>query len=111
MTIFYEKALDSEELSLFFTVELGDDITSKDWVEHIELLADFWLAKLLGESTYGGNFIGAHVNVPSIQRESFTEWIELFSKSADEVYTPEVAKKFKRHGILFSQEFMEHLGI
>lgn len=111
MTNFYEKALLHEELAPFFVVELGDDIESKEWVEHIELLADFWLAKLLDEPTYGGNFIGAHLNVPSIKRESFAHWIELFSVSVDEVYVPSIANEFKKQGREMSKEFIKHLKI
>ncbi|MEN8303063.1 MAG: group III truncated hemoglobin [Campylobacterota bacterium] len=106
MTIFYEKAILDEEIGPFFTNELGDDLTSEDWVEHIELLADFWLAKLLGEDTYIGNFIGAHIKLPHIRRESFARWIELFSVTSDEVYTPELSKLFKKKGVEFSKEFM-----
>ena len=64
MTLFYQKTLYNKELAPFFVVEVGDDINYKDWVEHIELLADFWLAHLLNEKTYGVNFVGTHVNIP-----------------------------------------------
>lgn len=111
MTLFYERAMDDKELGPFFIHELGDDITSEDWIEHIELLADFWLAKLLDEKTYKGNVFGAHVRVPHIKRESFIKWIELFSVSADEVYVSDIADRFKKKGILFSEQFIRHLNI
>jgi len=106
MTSFYEKAMHNQELGPFFINELGDDITSKDWIDHIELLADFWLAKLLGEDTYYGSFIGAHVKMPHIRKESFIQWVDLFSVTADEVYVPDIAELFKKKGVQFSQEFM-----
>ncbi len=106
MTSFYEKAIDDQELGPFFIDELGDDITSEDWIDHIELLADFWLAKLLGESTYIGNFVGAHIKVPHIKKESFMRWIELFSATADEVYIPDIAELFKKKGVQLSKQFM-----
>ena len=64
MTSFYEKAIHDEEIGCFFVNELGDDLTSEEWIDHIDLLADFWLAKLLGEKTYVGNFVGAHIKMP-----------------------------------------------
>ena len=106
MTTFYEKALEDEVLSPFFIDEISDDITDEDWDHHIELLADFWLAKMLGEDTYYGNFVGAHVKMPHLKRETFERWLELFSATADEVYAPEIAMKFKKKGKQFSQEFL-----
>jgi len=106
MRSFYEKAVEDEALGPFFTDELGDDMRDEDWVEHIELLADFWLAQLLGENTYIGNFVGAHIKLPVIKKENFTKWLELFSKTADEVYVPEVAILFKRKGVELSKEFL-----
>ena len=108
MTLFYKKAIVDEGIGPYFTNELGDDITDQDWIEHIELLADFWLAKLLGENTYIGNFIGAHIKLPHIKKESFTKWIELFSATADEVYTPDISNLFKKKGIQFSKEFLSN---
>jgi len=106
MTSFYEKAIHDQELGPFFIDELGDDIADEDWKEHIELLADFWLAKLLDEKTYIGNFVGAHIKMPHIKRETFAKWIELFSATADEVYVPDLAERFKKKGIELSKEFM-----
>lgn len=105
MTSFYEKAIEDQEIGPFFINELGDDITSEEWIDHIELLSDFWLAKLLGEDTYYGNFIGAHVKMPHIRKESFIRWLELFSVTADEVYVPEIAELFKKKGVQFSKQF------
>lgn len=105
MTLFYKKAMLDEELAPFFIDEIGDDIEDEDWIDHIELLADFWLAKLLGEDTYYGNFVGAHVKMPHIRKESFTRWLELFSQTADEVYEADIAKRFKKKGLQFSKEF------
>ena len=106
MTEFYKKAIVDEEIGSFFVNELGNDLTSEDWIEHIELLADFWLAKLLGENSYIGNFIGAHIKLPHIKKESFTRWVELFSATADEVYEPNISKLFKKKGVQFSKQFM-----
>ena len=106
MTVFYKKAMQDEVLGPFFIDEIGDDIQSEDWIEHIELLADFWLAKMLGEDTYYGNFVGAHVKMPHIKIESFTRWLELFSITADEVYITKIAEQFKKKGVQFSKQFL-----
>jgi hemoglobin len=106
MTPFYERAIEDKSIGPFFIHELGHDMQEEDWIHHIELLADFWLAKLNGENTYYGNFIGAHVKLPRMHKEHFTVWIALFSQAADEVYTPEVAERFKKKGIEFSKQFL-----
>lgn len=106
MRSFYEKAIEDEILSPFFIDEIGDDLNSEDWDEHIELLADFWLAKILGEDTYYGSFVGAHVKMPHLKRETFTRWLELFSKTADEVYIADIAEVFKKKGDQFSKQFL-----
>jgi len=111
MTLFYQKTLYNQELAPFFVVELGDDINSKDWIEHIELLADFWLAHLLNEKTYGGNFVGAHVNVPYIKKENFVTWMRLFSVSLDEVYVSKIAQNFKKQGIILAEKFIKELNL
>ena len=106
MTMFYEKAIEDEVLAPFFIDEIGDDLSSEDWFEHIDLLADFWLAKMLGEDTYYGNFVGAHVKMPHLKRETFTRWLELFSKTADEVYIADIAEGFKKKGDQFAKQFL-----
>lgn len=106
MTLFYEKAIQNQEIGPFFTHELGESLEDEDWVAHIDLLADFWLAKILGENTYYGNFIGAHVKLPTIKVHHFDIWVELFSLTADEVYTPEIANVFKKKGLAFSKQFL-----
>lgn len=105
MTAFYEKAIEDEVLAPFFINEISDDISDEDWVEHIELLADFWLAQLLGEDTYYGNFVGAHVKMPTIKRENFARWLELFTQTADEVYAPDTAEIFKKKALELVKEF------
>jgi len=106
MTLFYKKAISDDELAPFFILELGADMQDQEWTEHIELLADFWLAKLLGEKTYIGNFVGAHVKMPHIKRESIARWLELFSATVDEVYAPEVAEAFKKKAIQLTKQFL-----
>jgi len=106
MRLFYERAVEDEQIGPFFTHELGDDMQDEDWVEHIELLADFWLAKLNGEDTYYGNFVGAHVKLPTIKPHHFNIWLELFSQAADEVYVSQTAERFKKMGLAFSKQFL-----
>ena len=106
MTLFYEKALADEALGAFFILELGEDMGSDDWTEHVDLLADFWLTKLLGKDTYFGNFVGAHVRLPHIKKEMVSTWRVLFYETLDEVYIPDVAGYFKHRTGHLIKEFL-----
>ncbi|MDQ7044779.1 MAG: group III truncated hemoglobin [Sulfurimonas sp.] len=111
MRSFYIRTLHDKELGPYFINELGNDINNEEWQAHIELLADFWLAELLGEKTYKGNIYGAHIKVPHINRASFVNWLELFSLSLDEVYTPDISNIFIEKARLLSKDFICHLNI
>ncbi|RUM62989.1 MAG: globin [Sulfurimonas sp.] len=111
MTLFYSKALEDKLLGPFFIHELGDDMQSEEWVDHIDLLADFWLSELNGENTYIGNYIGAHIKVSHITQESFVIWLKLFSQAVNKVYTQDIAEQFKDRGILLAKEFQQVLKI
>lgn len=106
MTNFYEKVADDEVLAPYFFEELGEDLQSEEWIDHIELLANFWLHKINGEDTYFGNFIGAHAKMRHIHKEAYTDWLNLFSESADEIYTPEVSEIFKKKAFQFVRQFL-----
>ncbi|MDF1878567.1 group III truncated hemoglobin [Sulfurimonas sp. SAG-AH-194-C20] len=106
MSIFYKNTILNPDLGPFFTHELGDDMSNEDWIAHIDLLADFWLAEILGHQTYKGNFIGAHIKLPYIKNELFAIWIKLFANAVDVVYIPKLADIFKKKGLELSQEFI-----
>jgi hemoglobin len=103
---FYRRALDDEMLAPFFLDELGDDLADEEWVEHVELLCDFWLAVICGEDTYFGNFIGAHAKMPLINKEELEHWFELFEQTADDIYAPELAKTLKKKVLVLVKQFI-----
>jgi len=106
MRTFYEKALEDEQLSPFFIDEISHDIDDEDWEHHIDLLADFWLAKLLGEDTYYGNFVGAHVKMTRIRPEDIDRWLELFTATLYQVYPTEIAEAFKKKALQLVKQFI-----
>jgi len=106
MKKFYTKALEDEMLAAFFTDEISHDIEDEDWIHHIDLLADFWLTKLLGEDTYYGNFVGAHVKMTRIRPDDINRWLELFTATVDEVYTDAVAQGFKKKALQLVHQFI-----
>ena len=69
-----------------------------DWPSHIDRLTDFWCWQLLGESSYTGNPLRAHLPVhgrtPFIEAH-FERWLDLFTATVDHHFrgpTADVAK-------------------
>jgi len=108
MQTFYTRALQDRLLAPYFIDELGHDLQEDEWVEHIELLADFWLAKILKHDTYSGNFVGTHGRIPYIKREAFDRWLELFNRCVDEQYEPAIALRFKKKAKALTVEFLNN---
>jgi hemoglobin len=106
MSTFYQKVAKDNMLAPYFFEELGDDLNDTEWVEHVELLADFWMAHLLEKDTYFGNFIGAHAKMRHIKKEAYGRWLKLFEESADEIYTPDTAELFKKKALEFVKQFL-----
>jgi len=106
MWTFYKKALEDEVLAHYFIDELGDDLEDEEWVEHVELLCDFWLERICGKDTYYGNFIGAHAKMPLISVEDLHRWFDLFESTADEVYAPKTAELLKKKVMVLVKQFI-----
>lgn len=110
VTLFYHRAMKDVQIGHYFVLELGDDITSEDWISHIDILVDFWATLFLDETLYYSDPYGPHFTIIGLQREDFRRWIELFSQTADQVYTVEIADLFKEKGISYSKDFIQRLG-
>ncbi len=71
------------------------------WDRHLAQMKDFWSSVLLRSGRYEGFPLGAHFDVPGIERQHFDEWLALFQETLTGVYQPDVAQAI--HGI--SQQF------
>ena len=110
MRLFYEKALLDDEIGTFFELELGSDTSNGEWTEHIDLLVDFWASQFLGEEQYKGDPFGPHFTIIGLEEKDFNRWVELFSESSDNVYTPDISHLFKEKGVHYSKAFMQALN-
>ena len=102
--------MDDAQLNHFFALELGEDIESTEWVEHIDLLVNFWASVFMGEERYKGDPYGPHFTIIGLKQEDFKRWVELFSQISDEVYTPDIAKLFKDKANYYADDFMRRLN-
>ncbi len=64
------------------------------WPQHLEKMYTFWQTVLLGEHTYFGSPFPPHANLP-VSHQHFERWMELFTKTIDELFTGEKAKDAK----------------
>lgn len=86
---FYEKVRADELLGPVFEERIKDR-----WPEHLEKMYRFWQTVLLNEHTYYNSPFPPHANMP-VGQEHFSKWIELFTATADELFSGEKNEEAK----------------
>jgi hemoglobin len=89
---FYDKVLQSEELAHIFENKIGK--TKEDWQPHLQNMYNFWSSLMISSGKYRGNPMKKHKDIPTFPEEKFDKWLELFSKTANEIFEENIAKKF-----------------
>jgi truncated hemoglobin YjbI len=107
---FYKTILEEDnEVSNVFKEHLGETLDTPHWVEHLEILTNFWLKQYTGDETiYNGNPLQAHKGMP-LNHAMFRIWIAHFFKIIDAHYTPEIAGFFKTKANDIANNFMRIL--
>ncbi len=85
---FYGKARRDPQLGPIFEVAV------EDWEGHFAKLVDFWSSVMLTTGRYKGTPMGAHAKHP-IRPEHFGLWLELWRETADEIFEPALAERFR----------------
>jgi hemoglobin len=83
---FYAKVRPEPVLGPIFEGAIGGE-----WDEHLGKLCDFWSSVLLMTGRFKGRPMAAHVQVEAIQPAHFARWLELFGRTAREVWPPAAA--------------------
>jgi hemoglobin len=86
---FYSKVRNNEILAPIFNERIGER-----WPGHLEKMYAFWQTTLLGEHTYFGSPFPPHAQLP-VDNKHFTQWINLFTQTVDELFTGEKAEEAK----------------
>jgi hemoglobin len=97
VTRFYGKVAQDNLLGPVF-----NDVARVDWSDHIDRIADFWDAILLGHPGYSGNPLEAHQRINALTpftHEQFRRWLELFQETVDAGWTGERAQEIKRKAV------------
>ncbi len=103
MDSFYAKVRKNKDLGPIFEGVIGTDF--KAWEAHKEKIGRFWRQMLLGENVFDGQPLKKHLELPSFPREHFEVWLNLFSETLYEIYTPEVAKSILLKAQMIAQRF------
>ena len=86
---FYDKVREDELLGPIFNERIHGR-----WPQHLEKMYTFFETLLLNEHTYFGSPFPPHAQLP-VSGEHFKKWIELFTKTIDELFTGEKANEAK----------------
>ncbi len=86
---FYNKVRSDGFIGPIFNERIQDR-----WPQHLEKMYTFWQTVLLGEHTYFGSPFPPHANLP-VSHQHFEKWMELFTKTIDELFSGEKANDAK----------------
>ncbi len=84
---FYEHIKNDTLLAPIFNERIKDK-----WPRHLEKMYRFWQTVLLEEHTYFGSPFLPHAQLP-VDGKHFSEWMALFTKTMNELFTGEKAKE------------------
>ena len=81
---FYGRAREDEVIGPIFADALHD------WDHHIAQIAAFWSSVILKTGNYEGRPMAPHLKL-ALKNEHFDRWLDLFEKTAREIFPPEAA--------------------
>ena len=104
MESFYEAIReDKSGLGEIFNNKIG---TSEEaWDAHKAKIGEFWNGMLIGEGNFRGNPMQAHMNLDPFPPEYFDNWLNLFKKSLDSIYEPEIADMILMRAQMIANRF------
>lgn len=85
---FYDKVRSDAELGPIFNAVISD------WDPHLEKMCAFWSSVMRMSGRYHGNPMAAHLRLKTAQPAHFDRWLGLFSATARELFTTDLADAF-----------------
>jgi hemoglobin len=108
---FYTKILEqNNEVTKVFQDKLGPTLDTEHWVEHIEILTNFWAMIALEDEAYNGNPMRAHFDLP-LTRDMFGDWLMMFFSVVDSMYEDRLGMIFKQRAQNIAGNFMRNLRL
>ncbi|HYF08811.1 MAG TPA: group III truncated hemoglobin, partial [Acetobacteraceae bacterium] len=65
-----------------------------EWAAHLARLKRFWSAIMFRNGSYQGDPFSAHLRLPDLRPEMFSDWLALFDATAAELFEPSLAAAF-----------------
>ncbi|MFD1199312.1 group III truncated hemoglobin [Brucella gallinifaecis] len=94
------KASISQLVNTFYGRAREDDLIGpifakavSDWDHHLAQISEFWSSVILKTGSYEGRPMPPHLRL-GLQGDHFDRWLELFEKTAREIFPPEAAVIF-----------------
>ena len=84
---FYDKVRTNEVIGHYFK--------DLDWSKHLPVMYSFWSTIILHQEGYKGNPFEKHLPLPNLKAEHFSQWINLFISTVDELFKGENAEAMK----------------
>jgi hemoglobin len=104
---FYGRALEDPIIGFLFT-----DVAKLDLEAHVPRITSFWETVLLGNPTYGGGAFrphaALHMKAP-LRRAHFDQWLNLWTRTVDELFAGPTAELAKAHAIRVARAFHQRV--
>ncbi|MBL7916240.1 MAG: group III truncated hemoglobin [Bacteroidia bacterium] len=94
---FYDQVKIDKEIGFFFS-----EIIPVDWDHHLPIMIDFWENIVFNTGNYKGNPMPAHIALhqkSAMKPEHFNRWIELFTKTVDDLFEGKNATTIKQRAM------------
>lgn len=104
---FYKKVIADDTIGYIF-----NDVTHISWEQHLPVMYRFWETVLLGEASYKGNPMTAHINLHKkspLTQAHFERWKSLFFETIDTYFEGEKVTEAKNRVV--AMEYLMMLKI
>ena len=101
---FYGRALEDPIIGFIFV-----DVAKLDLEAHVPRITSFWETILLDARSYSGGAFRPHAELHAkarLREGHFTQWLNLWSRTVDELFAGERAELAKAHAHRVAQAFL-----
>jgi len=95
---FYARAREDDLIGPVFNAAIDD------WDHHLDHIAQFWAAGLLGVGRFTGRPMAKHMRQP-ITPPMFDRWLALWKQATDETYAPPIAQVLQARAGRIAESF------
>jgi hemoglobin len=107
VSAFYARVREDELLGPIFNRAIAPD----QWPAHEAKIADFWSSVLLMTGRFKGSPMAAHARWPDIQDEHFEHWLNLFARTAAEVWPAPAAMLVGGRAEMIGQSLRQGMAV